>query len=575
MKKLSILTLALTATLSTAASAHFHETALIARYQSGIYGEGATEIIDYDKLAGKAYVINGATNRVDILDLSNLKNTPVENSFEANNLSAVSFDIPAKVSLSNGSEVTLGGANSLAIHNKLMAIAVANDNKQAPGVVLFYQLSDHLPKFHSAVQVGALPDMVTFAPNGRTVVVANEGEPSKDYKIDPEGSVSLITVTNGEPNHVATELSFKHFESQKPQLLEQGFKFASPEGTSLAQDIEPEYITVSQDSRTAWVTLQENNAVAKMDLLNAKITNVYGLGLKDFGKAENAIDASDKDGMINIKPRQGVYGLYQPDTISSYSVNGKTYLVTANEGDARDYWFSAANEAECLQAGGLEFDEEDGCLGYSEETRAGKLKLAAGHPQQNNLDKADLGRLKVTTAMGDTNGDGLYEKVVAYGARSFSIWDENGNQVFDSAGEIEAMLAKRFPEAFNSNEVKNKKDNRSDDKGAEPEGLAIGEIDGRFYAFVGLERMGGFVIYDITTPANAKFIDYVVNRDFKADFEIDDDASPVALKGDYKKAGDLAPEGMKFISKKDSPTKLPLLLVANEISGTVSVYAMK
>ncbi|KJY75123.1 choice-of-anchor I family protein [Vibrio nigripulchritudo] len=575
MKTLSLLGACSAFFVSAFSQANSLQVDLVGRYQSGIYGEGATEIVDFDKRSGMAYVVNGAKNRIDILALSALSSTPLNNPTTANTLVAKSLLLPQTVTLENGKVVPLGGANSISIHDDLMAVAVANKNKQAPGVVVFYRLKDNVSQYLHAVEVGALPDMVTFTPDGRSALVANEGEPSKDYKIDPEGSISKINVKNGLPAQNASHMIFKTFENQKATLISQGFKYASPEGTTLAQDIEPEYIAVSPDSRYAWVSLQENNAVAKIDIAAEKIVQVSGLGLKDYGEAKNALDVSDKDGKVNIRPWEGVYGLYQPDTIAAYQVGGNDYIVTANEGDARDYWFYAENEATCLQAGGKEFDAEDGCLGYSEETRAGKLKLHPSHPQATHLAKVELGRLKVTTAMGDENGDGIYEKVVAYGGRSFSIWDANGKQVFDSAGEIEKVVAQRYPTMLNTNETKNKMDNRSDDKGVEPEGLALGKIDGRTYAFVGLERMGGFVIYDITSPANSTFVDYVINRDFDAKFEIDDEADPVATTGQYVEAGDLAPEGFKFVSAKDSPTNRPLLLVANEVSGTLSVYSLK
>ncbi|WP_104402849.1 choice-of-anchor I family protein [Vibrio penaeicida] len=548
---------------------------LIGRYQSGIYGEGATEIVDFDKRTNLAYVVNGAKNRIDILSLNNLPSEPISNPTTADTLRSKSLFLPTSVTLNTGKEIPLGNANSLSIYDGLLAIAVANENKQSSGVILFYRLKSDSSTFLKAVEVGALPDMVTFTPNGQSVLVANEAEPSKDYSLDPEGSISKISVKNGMPEDFAIHMTFENFESQKSNLLKQGFKFASPTGTSLAQDIEPEYIAVSPDSLFAWVTLQENNAMAKVDIRANKIVQVVGLGLKDYGDVPNALDVSDKDGKVNIRTWEGVFGLYQPDTIAAYQSSGKQYVVTANEGDARDYWFSAASEAACLQAGGKKYDKEDGCLGYSEETRAGKLNLSPNHPQAAHLSKLELGRLKVTTAMGDSDGDGVYEKVIAYGGRSFSIWDENGKQVFDSAGEIEKVVAQRYPNMLNTNETKNKMDNRSDDKGVEPEGLALGKINEKDYAFIGLERMGGFVIYDITQPDNAKFVDYIVNRDFSTTFEIDDDADPVAVSGQFREAGDLAPEGFKFISSQDSPIKHPLLLVANEVSGTVSVYSLK
>lgn len=548
---------------------------LVGRYQTGIYGEAGAEIVDYHQNTQSAYVVNGAKNRIDIIKLAHLSTTAIAHPYTANTLTAVQLTLPKEVVTTDHQSIQLGIANSLTIHDDWLAIAVGNKVKQENGVVLFYSIKQDQTKFVKAVQVGALPDMVTFTPDGTKVIVANEGEPTADYQYDPVGSIGIINLTSNVPDDVAVLLMFDKFESQKEQLIKQGFKYASPEGHSLSQDIEPEYVTVTDDNRYAWVSLQENNALAKVDLKNHNIDGIYPLGLKDFGQVGNGIDASDKDKGVNIHEWQGVYGLYQPDTIHSYTINGKHYTVTANEGDSRDWWFQVNDKQACLNAGGKEFDKDDGCLAYSEETRAGKLLLSANNPAKEHMSKKELGRLKVTTTMGDEDGDGQYEKIVTFGARSFSIWDEHGQQVFDSGNEFAKVLAERYPEGFNTDEAENNKDNRSDDKGSEPEALALGDVNGKTYAFIGLERMGGIMVYDISQPKQSKFIDYQLNRDLSTKFEIDDSTDPVTLKGEYIQAGDLAPEGMRFVSAEESPTNNALLLVANEVSGTVSVYQLK
>lgn len=548
---------------------------IVGRYQTGIYGEAGAEIVDYHTDTQTAYVVDGAQNRIGIIKLSNLPKAALQNPLTANTLKATHLNLPETVTVSGNVTLSLATANSLAIYGDWLAVAVANANKQDNGVVIFYKISQDKPVLFKAVEVGALPDMVTFTPDGKKVLVANEGEPTPDYKYDPVGSIGVIKMDNNGPADTAMLMMFDKFEVQKSELQSKGFKFASPKGHTLAQDIEPEYITVTEDSHFAWVSLQENNALAKIDLVNNEIVAIHPLGLKDFGQEKNGIDASDKDKKINIRSWEGVYGLYQPDTIHGYSVNGQHFTVTANEGDSRDWWFTAKDEKACLDAGGQTFDEEDGCLAYSEETRASKLTLADSHPQREHLDKKELGRLKVTTAMGDDDGDGKYEKMVTFGGRSFSIWNDSGELVFDSGNQFAKTIVERFPDGFNTNETENKKDNRSDDKGSEPEALSIGTIGDKTYAFIGLERMGGIMIYDITNPKSPNFVDYVLNRDLSVDFEIDDSTTPVTLNGDYIKAGDLAPEGMRFIEAKDSPTNKSLLLVANEVSGTVTVYQIQ
>ncbi|MCB0106828.1 MAG: esterase-like activity of phytase family protein, partial [Caldilineaceae bacterium] len=248
------------------------------------------------------------------------------------------------------------------------------------------------------------------------------------------------------------------------------------------------------------------------------------------------LDASDRDEAINIQPWP-VFGMYQPDAIAAYTVDGATYLLTANEGDARDY------------------------DGYSEEMRVGDMVLdLTVFPNAAELQaNAKLGRLNSTTAGTDTNGDGLVDRILTYGARSFSIWSSTGELVWDSGSTIEEILAEQYPDDFNANGDNGSFDNRSDDKGAEPETVTVGVINGVPYAFVGLERIGGVMVFDVSDPTAPHFIEYVNNRDFSVDTETES-------------AGDIAPEGLKFVAGEESPTGTPLLLVANEVSGSTTIY---
>ncbi|MGE6569514.1 choice-of-anchor I family protein [Shewanella vesiculosa] len=528
---------------------------LVGRYQSGVYGLSAAEIVDYHPASQSAFVVNAQSGKVDVVDLSMLTQAPVyaEAGYSLNNLSKKT---DLNISVDTGLTL-LGAVNSVSVSGNLLAAAVERADAlgnatQGNGIIAFYRLSDsELPQYLSFVDVGALPDNVVFSPDGSMLLVANEGEPNSAYDIDPEGSIALIAITNGVPATTATLIGFNDFNvgGSRNAELSPLIKINGP-GASVAQDLEPEYIAVSPDSQTAYVSLQENNAIAVIDIKAAAVKNIIALGLKDFGLDANKIDASDKDDAINIQAYAGVYGMYQPDTIASYRWNNTDFIVTANEGDSRDY------------------------AGFSEEARAADLSLDPNHPQfAAAQDKTQLGRLKVTTSMGDDNNDGLMDKIVAYGGRSFSIWTADGQQVFDSAGDFERITAAILAMNFNNNNDENKGDSRSDDKGPEPEALALGQIGSRTYAFIGLERTSGFMIYDITNPFAVSFVDYVSNRNFDADYVIDTDTGEV--EGDATLAGDLGPEGMKFIASQYSPTGLPLLLIGNEVSGTTTVYQLK
>ncbi len=263
------------------------------------------------------------------------------------------------------------------------------------------------------------------------------------------------------------------------------------------------------------------------------------LGLISFG-TNYGFDASDRDDTINIADHP-VLGMFQPDTITAYEADGKTYYLTANEGDTRDFDF------------------------FSEEERIKDLLLdSLVFPDAADLllDE-NLGRLKTTNILGDLDGDGENERIFTFGARSFTIWDAYGNLVYDSGDDFEKITAELLPADFNSDNAENDSfDSRSDDKGPEPEAIEIGRIGDRVFAFIGLERIGGVMVYDVTNPFTPFFVNYVNNRNFSVD------ATDPA-------AGDLGPECIKFVPADESPNGAPIVIVGNEVSGTTTIYSIE
>ncbi len=524
--------------------------------------EGAAEIVAYQASKKWIYAINSSGDAAVV-------NIIPADTFDTAALVQDNEGIVNTTNLSTAITLTLndntpGDANSIAIdeNNKLLAVAMAAKSVGEAGQIAFYDISGDTPIFIKNVTAGFLPDMVTFSHDGAKVVVANDGEPNGDYSIDPQGSISIINVNDGVIADNATNIDFTAYNDKQSELEALGLIFANPTGrtingnlinTTVAMDLEPEYVSISKDNKYAYVSIQENNGLAIVNLEDNSL-ELKGLGFKDWSSLQ--IDASDKDGGVNFKSYPGLYGMYQPDTISSFSWKGANFIVSANEGDAREYFFDTTDEADCIAKGGVDFDEDDGCLAYIDESRVEDLTLAANFDYLNNDDN-DIGRLKVTTVKGDNNNDGQYESLYAYGARSFTIWDSNGLVVFDSGDDIGRITASVHGEAFNNNEDENKGDTRSDDKGAEPEALTIGTIGERTFAFIGLERMGGIMIYDITNPYDVQFEDYFYNRGLISGAEI---------------TGDLAPEGMTFIAREQSATGEPLLIIGNEISGSIAVW---
>ncbi|MGB0525689.1 MAG: choice-of-anchor I family protein [Flammeovirgaceae bacterium] len=451
-------------------------------------GEGASEIAAFDPSTNKLFVVNNESDsKIDVVDLSDPTSIP----------SATNFTVAG------------GGVNSVAVSNGLLAVAVEAEDKQANGTVVILNTTTLAEE--ATVTVGALPDMVTFTPDGSMILVANEGEPNDDYDNDPDGSVSVITVSG----FAVTTLDFTSFNGSEATLEAAGFRVFGP-GADLAADVEPEYITVSDDSQTAWVALQENNGIAKINLSTKTITDIFPLGFKDHSLSENAIDASNEDDKVEFNTWP-VLGMYQPDAIESFNVNGTNYIISANEGDAREY------------------------DGFEEEDRIGDVDLdPTAFPDAATLqDDAMLGRLKLTLTLGDTDGDGDFDKLYSYGARSFSIWNgDNGSLVYDSGNDLEEALYAAFPNRYD--------DGRSDDKGVEPEGVAIGQIGNQTIAFIGLERADAVVTYDVTNPNAPVFMQVL-------------------------EVGD-APEGIFFVDAADSPNGRAILIVSSEDDGVVKVF---
>jgi hypothetical protein len=476
-------------------------------FAHGSFDEGASEITAYHPATQQLYVVNGEADALDILSIAD----------------PAAPTLVSQISIEDLAE----GLTHVAVFGDLVAVAV--ENGTAPGGVVFMQPDGAVL---GSVEVGSLPDMLVFTPDGTRVLTANEGEPSDDYSEDPEGSISIIDLSAGVETARVTTLTFS---DSLPGAADA--RVYGPNAT-FAQDMEPEFITVSPDGTTAFVTLQENNAVAVVSLETNTITALVPLGFKDHSLPENALDASNEDGAINITTHP-LLGMYQPDAIASLEVGGVVYLFTANEGDTRDY------------------------DGYSEEGEVSELTLdAAAFPDAAAVQaEAATGKAEVTTTLGDTDGDGDYDALYIPGARSFSVWAD-GALVWDSGSAFEQITAAAFPDDFNAtNDENGSFDDRSDNKGPEPEGLVLGAVGDAVYAFIGLERIGGVMVYDVTDPTAPVFVSYTNPRDFSGDAEAGT-------------AGDLGPEGLLFIPAETSPTGDALLVVANEISGTTTIYSI-
>jgi len=513
------------------------------------------EIPAYDPLSKRLFVVNGSgAGTVEVWNIADPRN-PVQ----VGTLRTESYG------------ANLASVNSVTVSNGVVALAIQANPKTANGTVAFVNAAD-LGTL-STVGVGALPDMLTFTPDGRYVVVANEGEPNsygQADSADPEGSVSIIDVSDVR-KPVERRAGFSAFNSQVDALRGSGVRIFGP-GATVAQDLEPEYVTVSADSKTAYVTLQENNAIAVVDIAGAKVNAVRPLGYKDHSLAGMGMDVSNEDGGVNtnsgtplvkIAPVP-VKGMYLPDGIANYAVGGTTYLVTANEGDARADW-----------------------PGFNEETRVRDYCTNGMDPTRFSGDLANLtrdsnlGRLRITTTPNGNstgkNAAGQCTELYAFGGRSFSIWNAaTGARVYDSGDGFETITAQLagtpgydFP--FNTgHDEADALDARSPNKGPEPESVVVQRFGKKTFAFIGLERVGGVMVYDVTNPAASKYVTYINTRAGTGTVVKNTNGDNGIVNG-----GDRGPEGLVVIPAAKSPNGKPMLVVSNEISGTTALFEIK
>lgn len=686
---------------STQAQITWKEPTRIGDFQTGVFDEGATEIAAYDSASQKLFFTNGDQDAIGVLDLSD----------------------PTDPQLSRYIPIAPygDGVNSVAVGNGILAAAVEADDFDANGSVVFFDASDN--SFIAEYEVGVLPDMVTFTSDGATVLSANEGEPNDDYTVDPQGTISIIDISNGADNATVTTLDFTSFQANDldastrifgglpsteddtafydpladtvtalgnlqvvdeldttqswsyetfdgdffaemnafsgdtanvdwliiPALdlsdyLAASFSFenaknfdggsldvlisddydtssrapsaatwdtittefdfstggyddvfsgafdledyltsnvsigflyqGSPGGGNAtlwqldsflvegqifngrfapepATNFEPEYITVSEDNSTAYVSLQENNAIAVVDIANETITDVYGLGFKDHSDNDNRLDASNDDGAINLRSYPRLFGMYQPDAIAGFTVDGVNYVATANEGDAREY---------------------EGVPGFIEEEDIEDVTLDDFFDPALQEDSA-FGPLTITNTLGDNDGDGDFDSLFVFGGRSFSIYEAGSNsfsQVYDSGDDFAEILADSVPQFFNTNNDENEFDDRSDNKGCEPEAINIARfgqgLNERIVAFIGLERQGGIMVFDVTDPSSPFYLDYIQDRNYNVPADSVNNGELVA--------GDLGPEDIVIVPDSASPNGETLMIVSNEVSGNIAIYSI-
>ena len=485
------------------------------------------EIIDYNTVTGWAYAVNGVTgnltaipmknkNAVDKIALLDGKNINIKEIVE-NNYKGFSYGDMTSVAVSPNGE-------------KLAVAIQSSDYSVAGCLAVFLCGADGTLSFDQIYEAGVQPDMVTFTPDSKKILSADEGEPRNGYEagsIDPKGTVTVIDLTNQNVSH----LDFTVFDSEakRAELVQNGVILKK--GTAPSVDLESEYIAAND--KTAYVTLQEANAIAIVDLQTLSIENICSAGYEDYEKYP--IDIDKKDAAYRPVSYPSLRGIRMPDGISLFESNGKTYIVTANEGDSRE-WNEYLNEAECN-------------FGKGQTSPSGKIT-------------AENSGLTGKVVFFDQNDyEGLNSEYdYLFGGRSFTVYCVDGSgmkEVYTSGNELEAKTAAYFPQYFNCSNDSAEIDDRSGKKGVEAESVTIGTVGEKTYAFIGLERIGGVMAYDITNPDKILFANYINSRDFSKDI-----------------AGDVSPEGLCMISASESADGNAYLLASCEVSGTVAAYKL-
>lgn len=500
-----------------------------ARYDAGMTNAdgGVMEIVDYNTVTGWAYAVNGQTGNLTAIAVKDMADSESVDLLDGNDI-----DVKSIVE-ANCEGFTYGDMTSVAVSadgTKLAAAVQAEGYADNGRVAVFTCDADGTLTFEQAYETGVQPDMVTFTPDDSRILTANEGEPREGYAdgaVDPAGSVTVITVADG----TAVNVDFTAYDSneERQKLVDAGI--VMKKDTVPSEDLEPEYIAAGND--TAYVTLQEANAIAVIDLDSLKVEGIYSAGYEDY--STTAVDIDKKDEAYNPAVYESLRGIRMPDGVALYSVDGVDYIVTANEGDSRE-WGDYLNE-----------DERD--FGDGQTSPSGKITAE------------NSGLTGKVVFFDSSDYDGLDSGLdYVFGGRSFTVFraDKSGlTEIYDSGSDFEAKTAEYIPENFNCSNDDKSLDDRSGKKGPESESITVGTVGERTYAFIGLERVGGVMVYDITDPAETVYVNYINSRDFSEDI-----------------AGDDSPEGLCFIPAADSADGNAYLLAACEVSGTVAAYEL-
>ena len=504
-------------------------------------GEGSHEIATFHAGSKRVFATNGVKNAIDIYDISDVASPKKVGSVA---LSSYGNDV---TSVAAGKDVVVAVVN---VSDKFSATGVPTTTN---GKIVVFDTNGKV--LSSPDVLGVLPDSVTFAPNGTTALVAIEAQPvcakddpataakeDTDYSkaSDPVGGVTVVDLSNP----ASPVLRFAGFDQFSIfEMRAKGIAVSSVVN-NVSKDFEPEFVT-AVDNNYAYVTIQEANAIGKLNIGSATFESISRAFESKVSRV--ARDTSDRDAGAGPRTYTNVVGASQPDAIAGFTIGAGQYFVTANEGDAREYT----------------------CL--NDDLRGSALKVDARRfPDWSILSgSAALGRAKVNPTIGDEDGDGDIDTIHLRGSNSMTMY-RNGIVIWDSAELLDQIQTKAFgvTNINGSHSLSSDKStmnyvgqDRSDDKGSEPEGVAVGMVGNRRIAILGLERMTALAIFDITQPRNPVFQEWLQMLPTKA--------TPA------KDVKHWSPEGIIFVPADKSPSGKALVITSYELSGSLSIHQIE
>mmetsp|Transcript_87956 Transcript_87956/g.249112 ORF Transcript_87956/g.249112 Transcript_87956/m.249112 type:complete len:698 (-) Transcript_87956:318-2411(-) len=577
------------------------------------YGMGAAEQMAYDPANKYAYTLS-EQGVVHVIDYDDASSPQVLSSY------VVDLD---------GSTLT-----DVEVCGQMLFVGVVASTKTDNGMVKVYSTvlrsSPAAPALLQSVTVGPLPDMLLASPDCTILAVANEGEgsDSSGTLVDPEGSVSLVDLSDFSVSTVslstgATDAELEASGVHLPLSLnameyfdDYGAASADLNWTSAraaytpATQLEPEYLAWSSDGSKLYVNLQENSALATVLVADGvgTVDSIEAYGLKDWSSSggTEGIDTVE-DGACTLEFKPGFKTMRMPDAIAIAEVDGTPYIFTADEGDDKEYDnFEEKQKFKDVLEDGATFSSD-----FPGFNASGSQGMADAF--------TNFGDTKMRITIGSAGVDystpsaPTFKGAVGFGGRGISIYDVSGaiSRVWDSGSSFEKEQCAAYPWAhnaiqdeefssvwgvlYNSSDDDMRElldemndpdeagcdddgsgqagacplgqtvDERSLKDGAGPEAIVLGVACGRLLAVTATEKQGTAFVYDVTDPTQPSLL-------FLQHLSTASETASPGVAYAAGTLGDIDPESSRFLSAAESPTGNAGIMFAGAWSGTISFY---